>query len=545
MSPMEKQASTFSLDEAPSGHNVKFQFWFWILAVLLIGYVALCTQRRDNKMGADAWEHMRDLRALTLDLWHPGNPTFASDLPSPRYSPLLVAMAILCRKTGVDPYDMLSCEAVINTCLLVLAIWYLLTVFEEQASAASVLFVMISLWGVAPGYANSYALSDLPWHQVNPSAFCFPLVLFSWAILRRMSVRGWNYLGIAALVLLLTISILVHAMTAAFGVMGLVIAAFFAPPGRRRLSIVVVVLLSIAALLLCLEWPWYSFLAAVRSRQDINHFFNPYITALMLEVWCLPAFIGALYTLPLWRRPLVSICLAGAASTLLAGLGAFLLKSPVLARFPMPGMIFLHIPIGILAHQTGIFRLPTWPSRLRSLANSYADKAPLAMLQITLAAGILFGLIPQLLDILKQPFLARPYLTGILHLRNLQQDIRRSYADLLGPIGLRDVVLSDPVTSWMIPAFRGRIVSASNYELFVPDQPARERAVNLFFNADVTEEQRQMIIREYSVSWIVLNPKMLNAPVVRSLTRTTAIVRQTDGLLLMDASAWMAAAPQP
>ena len=51
-------------------------------------------------------------------------------------------------------------------------------------------------------------------------------------------------------------------------------------------------------------------------------------------------------------------------------------------------------------------------------------------------------------------------------------------------------------------------LQAIQYELFVPGQPDRERAVQLFFEPDTTEEQRENVIRKYSVSWIVLNPRL-------------------------------------
>src|SRR5262245_1766862 len=88
---------------------------FWPVALLLAAYVALCTGHRDNVLEADAWEHHRAVVALVHDLWHPGNPTFAGDTPSIRYSPYSVGLALVCRSTGLDPWDALSAAAVFNT----------------------------------------------------------------------------------------------------------------------------------------------------------------------------------------------------------------------------------------------------------------------------------------------------------------------------------------------------------------------------------------------------------------------------------------------
>src|SRR5262245_45857683 len=99
---------------------------FWTLTAVLCIYVALCTGQRDNIREADAWEHHRAIAALTADFWRPGNPTFATEEPSIRYSPYIVALAAFSRGTGLDPWHALSGAAVLNTLLLALGAWALL-----------------------------------------------------------------------------------------------------------------------------------------------------------------------------------------------------------------------------------------------------------------------------------------------------------------------------------------------------------------------------------------------------------------------------------
>jgi len=263
----------------------------------------------------------------------------------------------------------------------------------------------------------------------------------------------------------------------------------------------------------------------------------------MFTVWCVPAIVCGVFAIPLRDRPLVRISLAGAAVSLLIGLTGSLIHSAVLARFPLPGMIYLHMSIGIFAQRTEIFKLSSWPERFRSLM-APASQAAYPMLQIVVSFAVLFFLAPQLVDSAVEPHLGRVYLTKILHLRNLQQNVRQTFPDLLSPVGLRDVVLADPVTSWMIPAFRGRVVTAIHYELFVPGQANGAKAVDLFFSPTGTESQREEIIRDYNVRWIALNPSMLSDEMMRSLRRQTAVVRETSGMVLMSAAAWIAAGPK-
>src|SRR3954470_24239348 len=206
---------------------------YWIIGTLLLVYVAVCTVQRDNVLGADAWEHHRTILTLTRHLWHPGNPTFASDVPSVRYSPYTICLALVCRVIHISPYAALGIAAVINTGLLLVGLWMLLASFGESAAATSVLVVMITLWGGPPGWANSYALSDLPWLQVNPSALAFAFVLICWALFRRISTGESRPLAWIAIVILMTIAMLDHGMTAAFGIMGLFVLAVMGPAPSR------------------------------------------------------------------------------------------------------------------------------------------------------------------------------------------------------------------------------------------------------------------------------------------------------------------------
>src|SRR5258708_14450954 len=105
---------------------------FVAVGVLLVAYVALCTRWRDGILGADAWEHHRTIVALVENLWHPENPTYATEDTSIRFSPYSVMQALICRSTGWTPYDVLSGAAVFNTILLVAGGCCLLREFGEE-----------------------------------------------------------------------------------------------------------------------------------------------------------------------------------------------------------------------------------------------------------------------------------------------------------------------------------------------------------------------------------------------------------------------------
>jgi alpha-1,6-mannosyltransferase len=524
---------------SPSNTTVSWRFW--LVGLILVVYVAACTGQRDNKWGADAWEHHRVVVALSRQLWKPGNPTYASDLPSVRYSPYMIGWAAVSRFTGIDPYNALSAAAVVNTALLVIGVAMLLSAYGEGASATTVLIVMIALWGGAPAYANSYALSDLPWHQVNPSAFSFALTLIGWSILRRISMERLSA-GWAVIVLLLAaIAMLDHPMTGSFGIMGLMIVAVTGPAATRIKMMAIVLAIAVGVAAACLAWPWYSFLAALRNKQDNDYWFNRAILNLTLTQWCAPALLCVLFAIPFRQRPLVRVCLVGCAASLAVGLSSLIVHSPVLARFPLPGMIFAHMAIGVFAHESGILSLSTWPGRLRALLQP-VGQAAYPILQCVVAVLLAYCLVPQLIDVATAPHLGRTYLTKLTHSRNLQEHVRQEFSDLLSPIGMKDVVIADPNTEWLVPSFKGRVVSAMHYELFVPHQGERAEAVDTFFAPGTTEAQRDAILHDYGVQWIVLNRRWIGDGTFNRLLRKPAVVREDGGMVLMNAAEWMKAA---
>lgn len=511
--------------------------WFWILGLVLIGYVAACTVQRENELGSDAWEHHRALAALVRQLWKPGNPTYASDLPSVRYSPYLVGWALVCRATGISPYAALSIAAVVNTALLIIGLWMFLASFGEQAAAGAVLVVMVCLYGSAPGWANSYALSDLPWQQVNPSAFSFALTLISWAIFRRTSTGRGRLLQVAAVVALLTIAMLDHGMTGAFGIVGLFVLTLAAPGNTRMRTALLAMAITICVGALCLLWPWYPFLTAVRWHQDQHYWFSASFLHQELTEWIVPAVLCSLFALPLRERPMVRTCIIGGTVSLGAGIIARFTHSPVLSRFPLPGLIYFHILAGLFAHESGIFRPSTWPARLKGLMMPL-PQAAYPILQTVLAIVLLYCLVPQFRSIATEPYLARVYLARLTGRADHREHLRQDLAALLQPVGQDDVVLSNLGTSWLIPSVRGKIVAAMHYELFVPDQRQRwHDDVDFFTTAG--ERQRQDVLRKYHVRWIVLNRRNIDASSYDALFKAQAVEARAGDLVLMRASKWL------
>src|SRR6185312_17472381 len=111
---------------------------------------------------------------------------------------------------------------------------------------------------------------------------------------------------------------------------------------------------------------------------------------------------------------------------------------------------------------------------------------------------------PEARLILSKPYLLRPYIAKVLHRPDRKEKLTRDLPVLLQNVGANDVVMSDLMTSWLVPSTNGKIVAALHYELFVPDQRQRWHDLEDFFQADKAID-RDAILRKYGTRWIILN----------------------------------------
>ena len=517
---------------------------FWVIGAVIVAYVGLCTGNRDNLWGLDAWEHHRALKALVEEPWRPGNPTYATDHPSARYSPYLVSWALMHRATGLDAYRTLSLAAACNTALTLLGVAALLKGFGQARTAAAALPIMLGLYGGLPGHSNSYALADLPVHQVNPSAFGFATALFVMALFKRFERKGWRDYSFPLMIVLSAMSLLDHVMSAAMGQLGLWVFALSGDRVERRRLVTGLLLVEAGALALCLSWPWFSFLKAATIKLP-DGFVNIYVIYVILNRWCVPALIFgvACLTLRAARR-------ADPAAGRLRELpgrpdrqrGAAVVagcRGRVAPAAPRSDL--LHLALGIFAHQVGLFRPATWPGQVATMLQARGPEAAMPALEVAFAATLAYFLLPQFYSVLSLSHLARPYIASLAGREDKQIPIKLRFDRLLEPIGARDVVISDEGSMWVVPSSKGRVVSSLHGELFVPGQDVRRKDVATFFDPGTLDSVRIRISNDTGPRWIVLNDDRIDRPTFEALRDENAVVRRDRGLLLLDADRWVRA----
>ncbi len=528
---------TQSAQHATPG-RVPGRLYLW-LSVALALYVGLLTGNRSERMDADAWEHHRAILAMSENPWHPLNPTYATDDPSIRYSPYTLALALVVRHTPLDAYEALSVAAVFNTLLLTLALWGWLNAYGLGRAAPLVLACVLFLYGEPPGYANSLALSDLPWHQVNPSALVMPLMLLAWAWLKQISGRGLT-LYVALTSVLLAASVISHGMSGLAGAFGMFITAMTDDHHRWKKLTAVIASCGIA-FALAWFWPYYPFIRAVTDTPDPWYWFNPAVFKRMVLVWCLPAFIASIAALPMRDHPFIRTVLLATAGLVLVTLIGALSGSATLARIPLAGLIFPQAAVGVFLYKVGI-GWQTWPGRLKQLLNKDRAVMNRAFVETTVAALVVTLAIPNFWLIAKKPYLARKWIAPIVGAENKQKHLWDRYDNLLTPnIRPGDVCMAEPLTGWPIPSFGGRVVAALHLEFFPVGQLERFEDVTRFFDLHTTCEERADLLRKYNARWILIDresPTLLPS-VYNALMLKDAVVADDGRFVLMDATAWI------
>lgn len=405
-----------------------------------------------------------------------------------------------------------------------------------------VVLMLVFFYGQPPGYANSFALSDLPWHQVNPSAFAMPLVIFAWAWHRTSVISGrlgWG-LAVAGVALLIAIAVLSHGMSGILGGCGLFLSGV-AETERRRARLSAALVSSLAAFGLTTLWPWYDFIKVVYGSPDNWYWFNPGILQLMLLVWCLPAFVVSLAALPLRTNSFIRTCLLGTAGVFLLGLGSYIMRSPSLARLPLAGLIFPQAAVGVFLHRVGVAGWRTWPDRLRRVFDRNRATSSPALVEIVISAMLIGLAIPNIWLILREPHLGRAWIAPLVGAEDKQPHYWQSYHDLLTPhIVPGDVVLADQSTGWPVPSFSGRVVGALHLEYFTKDQHQRVDDVTQFFSADTMPHTRLGILNRYDVKWLLIDRNSMSSALVEYFIVNEAIVAENGTRVLMDATEWQA-----
>jgi hypothetical protein len=454
-----------------------------------------------NSPGADYWEHTAVLRALIDDPWHPRHPLIASDVPSPRFGPHFVVIALLGRAFGTDALGAMSISSVVNTLLFLAGIYlFFKEYFRNPFAPLFGLVVMFGSWLDAPHFSNVYKLSIFFSVAGYPSTAALAVMLLGLTVFVRALRSERERPGLWALTTFLWAYVYItHPLTAmlAFTAAGLLALTEPHIQRARRFWMLGSIL---AGVLLASLWPYYPALAMVaggtvnrvqkglESGEHPLHFF--YEPEMMFHVlgFGLLAVLAVPYFV--WRKKLLVVPLGTLVMLGVFAVSAFV-DVPLGHRFLLLSVFFLQIGlVGLLLEL-----LPPRPSE---------TSAPPLRRAAWIGAAVLAAAL-----------LAVMTVTNVIEARDRFKGRRtpgdesvtvkygRRVAELAGPGA---VVLGEPLPSWPIPTFGPKIVTLHHRNPLITDGQERDRASQRFFGK-ASDAERFAILERFRVTHVLLSSR--------------------------------------
>jgi hypothetical protein len=468
-----------------------------VIAEILILVGLTWSYARNRALTGDFWVHAAVVRSFAESPFHPANPFLEGSAPHAFFSPYAFLLGVAARISGFSAVDILAFIGGINVFLFFWALGAFVrrVLGGSWATVAIVIPMVLFFWGSGAWFWSGFfhfgaifAVASYP--SIAAGAVSLAGLMAAHSVLfRRKPIRAtWIMLVVA-------FDGLAHPVTAVAFVLGLAALAGTALVQRRAaLRDIVFLAGSVGAgVLLALAWPLMNirevFLGRMAAYNNLSRLLYEH---LFTRAW--PVLLGT---------PMILI-FARSRETVWAAVWGALLAAAYAAGFIL----------GLF----GVGRMISWFGLLVQIALAvgmirWARAGPRRICAgAFLAAVIALGLgarRPTPVDVLPQSH-PRPYPTAFLR----------------GVVGSRDVVLADPETSLLIPAFAGRPVITSRDRGRSPATEQRLKDVTDFFGPGLPGDQARAIIEKYGVKYILVP---MNRPLQLGLaSRLGTLVARTS-----------------
>lgn len=473
--------------------------------------------------GSDYWEHTAVLRALLDNPWHPSHPLIAGDIPSPRFGPHFLLVALAGRALHYDAVDTMALGAVFNTVLLLAGIWlFFRTYFREPRASLYGLIVFFGSWLEAPHFSNVFKLKVFFSVAGYPSSAALAVTLLGLTlVVRLLRAEPRSYTGLALSALTWAYVYITHPLTATLALPAAVLLALTEPGVlcERRLWVA-----GSVAFGFCLSalWPYYPALGMVfggtvhrMRRLDPDafapeHDFYDHTHLYNILGYCLLSFLILPY---LWvRRQDVFVVLGALLMLLVFTLGAFF-PIPLGHRYVLLAVFFLQIAlVRLLVTLTPRAPKPgTWLGHLGPRIGAGV-----------LVAAFLVWLTLSNIAAAREHF--RRTAAGAHDKESVPLRYARRAGELAGP---RAIVLSTALASWSLPTFGPKIVTPLHKNPLIFDAEQRRHDALSFFSPRATNDERRDIVARYHVTHVVVPARNLSA--VSGFLRDAEFVARLPG----------------
>lgn len=444
----------------------------------------------------DFWEHSAAVSEFMRHPLSPSHPQLDLTAPHTFLNPYTFLVALTALALGLNSITALSIFGVLNFCLFCwglsafISSHYPIKDDAYKVSFYSLLFILF-LWGGQPWpYSGFFSYQIFLFNLPYPSTFIGGLSLLTLGLIKRRQTQ----LGLIqwlALLLITSLSLLTHALTAQFLVIGLVAQALTAQQNNFT-QLLKIGLLCVAAVALACLWPFYPFLALLRGAgtvYDISnltmyyHFFEriwPFILLSPLIVWVL-----------LQRNYRVLLFIFGA--TVIIYLFGFYSRKYSYGRIVSYTVMIAQISCAIAVVQLG-----SWLTQNRPRVR-LTYQALLLSLLIFLSMDWLFASTNRLLTAANSVRLGRPIFNQISY---------KDYRSVSVHIPVGSLVFANLDASWVLPSFGAKVVAALHPLAFVQDAAQRVEHTTLFFAEDTPPSARLDLLKKYHADYLLIDKKV-------------------------------------
>lgn len=480
--------------------------YFWCAGVIV---ALMAVHSTAGNWTGDFWTHGAAVRELVERPFAPKHPELGVDVPGAFNTPYTVAVAWGARLLALDSVTALAVAGIANLVLLLACFRvYISRLFEDADRVGFyALLFMLLLWGGSPWlWSGFFHLPVLPFVLPYPSTLAAGVMLGLLALYVRW-LQGPGQTRIWALPIGAALVVLTHPVTGiALGV-GLLAHTPLASSRRAWTDILILAgAIGAAVAAAATLWPYYPFWQSFGAR-DAYHAAN---VEMYVDVWprIWPIVATGVPSLALRVR-----------RTRRDALTLFILALVGLYIF---GAATTQYTFGrLIGYALVLLQLAAAGEAAQLECHLRVRRRPVHVAATMLLAAVLAAAVAVNRDAIGRVLADR-------------SDWTTMYRFLPRHVAHDDVVLSDPVNSYPVPTFAGKVVFHVGTLLLVPDLEPRQHDVEYFFSPEATADDRRAIVRKYGVRWLLLSRDRLEHGLVQdSLADDGSIEHEDDHWVLI------------
>ncbi len=448
----------------------------------------------------DYWEHAACIREMSVHPFSPGNPLLsAGGNTTLRYTPYILVLALVKKLTPLSLNTVITLASLASFFFFAGGIYlWSRAFFQDTKLPLYVVVALLFLWGEPFNYAYEYNLRFLSYTLFYPAIFTLNLSLCGFYCLLRY-LRRETITSYVIFLLFASFIFLSHPLTGSFFLLCSLLIVI--TEGNNRVKHAGIYCASAAVIfLLSLLWPYHPFLTSVvkTATTDWHLFFRMYLYTTRNIYRMGPALLGLPVVFLLLRRGKYPFISWGFILCSIIYLLTYALNIRLGERYIFFSIFFLHLALAWYFSTLELFSLKT----IQKVLVVPTEKN----------IHLLFFIIVITLSVLYQVAKLGAEQAGY-ELTFRPKPVIQSYTNPLdgyrfveGLLGEGDIVMSDPLTAWLLPALTGAKITALYHDNpLVPDNNQRVEDAIAFFDPATPLQMRRMIARKYFVSHVLLN----------------------------------------